>query len=261
MWFYGANARPLIQWSTSYSQLIHWLLKRIQGAFSSSFDEVCSRCSGGRVGTEDREDVRVDGFPLCVVPPVGAVAPFHGTTVATLKLLEGYFRTSNESHNVLRCYHGAACRGGRGKSGYCAHGYMGPCEKPLVIGNWLLGCALEKPALNNSVVVKSRHTEQSIIPGPGGSPCQMLSNYCPELITFPVSMVPFQRNVWRCFLWIDMATYCTTSFLPVFHVQPALQTVRFVRKGLRQGLPTAVVNALGVSRYRRWRLWRRSLSP
>ena len=161
-----------------YSQLMRWLLERIQADVSSSFDEICSRCSGGRVGTGDRENVRVDGFPLCAVPPLGAVAPLSGTTLATLKLSKGYFRTSNESHNILRCYHADACRGGRTKGGYCAPGYMGPCEKSLMIGNWILGCAKGKHARNNSVVVEPTQTEMHITLDPYGSSCHILIIHC-----------------------------------------------------------------------------------
>ena len=94
------------------------------------------------MGTDDREDVRVDGFPSCAVPPLGATAPSSGTTLATLTLSAGYFRTSNESHNILKCYQADACLGGSDIDGYCAPGYMGPCKKSLVTGNWFLGAPL-----------------------------------------------------------------------------------------------------------------------
>ena len=140
VWFHGAGVRSLIRLFTSSPHLTPALLKPIQADFCSScFDEVCSRCSGGRVGTEDGEHVRVDGFPLCAAPPLGAVAPSSGTTVATLTLSKGFFRTSNESHNVLSCYHADACLGGSDAGGYCAPGYMGPCEKYLVTGKYFFG--------------------------------------------------------------------------------------------------------------------------
>ena len=191
MYFHGLGARTLIRLFISFLHLIPLLLKSIQADFSACFDKVCSRCSGGRVGTEDRQDVRVDGFPLCAVPPLGAVAPSRGTTLATLTLLEGYYRTSNESHNILRCYHAAACHGGSDVNRYCNSGYMGPCEKPLVTGNWFLGCALGMPALNRPVVAEPRHTWINTAQDPYRSRCQDVLRFCPELIAFPVSMVSF----------------------------------------------------------------------
>ena len=261
VYFHGLGARTLIGLFISSLQLIPWLLKSIQTDFSACFDEVCSRCSGGRVGTEDREDLRVDGFPLCEVPPLGAVAPFRGTTLATLTLVEGYYRTSNESHNILRCYHAAACHGGSDVNRYCNSGYMGPCEKSLATGNWFLGYALGMPALNRPVVVEPRHTWINITQDPYRSRCQDALRFCPELIAFPVSMVSFHNIRAACFFHGFTIQLTTKRFFLVASLQPALQTVRFVRKGMRQGLPTAAVIALGVSRYRRWRLWRRSLSP
>ena len=94
---------------------------------------MCSRCDGGRDGTNDSIEVRIDGLPVCVKPPLGAVAPSRGTTVDSLTLLKGYFRTSNESHDVRKCYHERACRGGSDADEYCTFGYTGPCEVSFVL--------------------------------------------------------------------------------------------------------------------------------
>lgn len=51
-----------------------------------------------------------------------------GTTLASLQLAEGYYRTSNESHVVLECYRKDSCIGGLDPTTYCATGYEGPCE-------------------------------------------------------------------------------------------------------------------------------------
>lgn len=58
------------------------------------------------------------------------------TTIASLSLDKGYWRTSNESRDILRCYNPDACEGGVAEihgdgnfaDGYCADGYQGPCK-------------------------------------------------------------------------------------------------------------------------------------
>ncbi|CAN0527792.1 unnamed protein product, partial [Laminaria digitata] len=62
----------------------------------------------------------------CEDPPAGAIANSSGTTVATLSLEKGYFRTSNQSHEILKCFHQNACVGGTDTAKYCAPGYTGP---------------------------------------------------------------------------------------------------------------------------------------
>eukprot|EP00904_Undaria_pinnatifida_P012520 jgi/Undpi1/8399/HiC_scaffold_25.g10867.m1 len=94
---------------------------------STCFDEVCARCSTGSGGILYREEVEIDGLPVCEEVPSGATASSKGTTVETLSLEEGYYRTSNTSHAVLECYQKSACLGGIavGDSS-CASGYKGP---------------------------------------------------------------------------------------------------------------------------------------
>lgn len=58
----------------------------------------------------------------------GVEASSIGTTVATLDLKEGYYRTSAGSLAVLECYLEDACVGGIDVEDYCADGYKGPCE-------------------------------------------------------------------------------------------------------------------------------------
>ena len=100
----------------------------------SCFDEVCSRCLKVGDGVSIPDGVRINEEPVCAEPPVGATAPSDGTTVANIKLEEGYFRTSNESHDILQCYRKSACQGGRDADQYCAPGYIGPCEKAFICG-------------------------------------------------------------------------------------------------------------------------------
>lgn len=93
---------------------------------------VCSRCSDGC------DDDILEGVTFssnstvpaadCKVLPVGTDASGAGTTLATLNLAKGYYRTSNESHIVLMCYQKDACTGGIDADNYCAAGYRGPCK-------------------------------------------------------------------------------------------------------------------------------------
>lgn len=64
----------------------------------------------------------------CKNLPEGAAASSAGTTLATLDLAEGFYRTSNKSDDVLECYRKGSCMGGLNASNYCATGYEGPCE-------------------------------------------------------------------------------------------------------------------------------------
>lgn len=98
----------------------------------SCFDEVCSRCSTSGEGVAKRKEVRIDELPVCAQPPLGATALSSGTTIAALTLEKGYFRVSNQSHVVLKCYEEDACHGGDDIEKYCTSGYTGPCEKSLV---------------------------------------------------------------------------------------------------------------------------------
>lgn len=51
-----------------------------------------------------------------------------GVTLPELNLLRGYYRTSAESQNVLKCYQEEACIGGTDVSQYCQEGYRGACK-------------------------------------------------------------------------------------------------------------------------------------
>ncbi|CAM9770306.1 unnamed protein product, partial [Laminaria digitata] len=47
------------------------------------------------------------------------------TTIATLSLDKGYFRSSNQSRVILKCFHQDACVGGSDATNYCESGYSG----------------------------------------------------------------------------------------------------------------------------------------
>ena len=96
---------------------------------SCRFELVCARCSTacetlpGGISIEPE-----DMIPVCVDLPKGATAVSSGTTLATLTLEEGYYRTSVESHIVLECYQTDACLGGNATDDPCSSGYEGPCK-------------------------------------------------------------------------------------------------------------------------------------
>lgn len=51
------------------------------------------------------------------------------TTIAGVLIDPEYWRSDNQSTNVLPCYNPEACRGGlTDDPGYCRLGYKGPCE-------------------------------------------------------------------------------------------------------------------------------------
>lgn len=95
----------------------------------SCYDEVCARCSSDGNDLSEVGDVRTNGYPVCEKPPRGSSAWLSGTTVATLSLNKGYYRTANSSHAVRMCFLENACPGGDDTDMYCAPGYTGPCEK------------------------------------------------------------------------------------------------------------------------------------
>lgn len=109
------------------------LLETRQGKFCAScFKEVCARCANAGDGVPDGALVQIDGIPLCAEIPAGVAALSRGTTLATLALDKGYYRTSNHSHKIRQCYHADACIGGNDADKYCATGYAGPCEDKAV---------------------------------------------------------------------------------------------------------------------------------
>lgn len=90
--------------------------------------------------------------PTCVVTDNRTVATCYAVldyttsdeadgTLASLSLEKGYWRVSNVSWNILRCHNPDACKGGVAEmcggvscaNGYCAGGYMGPCEQHQVV--------------------------------------------------------------------------------------------------------------------------------
>lgn len=100
---------------------------------TSCFDEVCARCANRVNGVPNGDQVQIDGIPLCTGAPSGVTASSKGTTLATLTLDKGYYRTSKTSHDVHECYNEDACVGGNDTDKYCASGYQGPCEDKVEV--------------------------------------------------------------------------------------------------------------------------------
>jgi predicted outer membrane repeat protein len=58
-----------------------------------------------------------------------------GTTVSSLHLLEGYWRSSVSTLTILECYRKTACKGGvalLSSDEYCSPGYAGPCKYSIL---------------------------------------------------------------------------------------------------------------------------------
>lgn len=98
------------------------------GFCADCFYEVCARCSTGGFDVKPDTSVQVGGLPVCEKVPPGATASFSGTTVETLVLEKGYYRTSNQSQVVTKCHRAGACTGGTVPDTICAVGYRGPCK-------------------------------------------------------------------------------------------------------------------------------------
>lgn len=95
---------------------------------SCRFELACARCSADCDAIPSSVTMADSTIPVCVELMEGTKASSSGTTVATLDLQEGYYRTSAESQVVVECYLASACAGGTDPENYCADGYEGPCE-------------------------------------------------------------------------------------------------------------------------------------
>ncbi|CAM9112289.1 unnamed protein product, partial [Sphacelaria rigidula] len=104
------------------------------------FDLVWEDCPVSCEEIPESIDVLNDSFvPTCETAMTGVDASGDGgMTLSMLKLDHGYYRTSVESHEVLRCHQENACIGGAETSQYCETGYQGPycavCEEGYASG-------------------------------------------------------------------------------------------------------------------------------
>lgn len=95
----------------------------------SHFDTVCNGCSTN--ADQDQLGAEIDNeseIPFCKELPTGTTGRSSGTTVSSLTLEKGYYRTSNASVAIVGCYRQESCLGGDDPEKYCASGYGGPCE-------------------------------------------------------------------------------------------------------------------------------------
>jgi hypothetical protein len=82
-------------------------------------------CTAGFYAPEADEQEDEGEPPKCMGCPAGIDCAKPGTTVPTLKLEPGFWRTSSTSTDVRHCPSPGACVGSSDPSGYCAEGHTG----------------------------------------------------------------------------------------------------------------------------------------
>ena len=66
--------------------------------------------------------------PMCMTTLEHTTSRALSGTLETLSLERGYWRVSDTSKIILKCYREAACAGGSTFKDYCSSGYDGPCK-------------------------------------------------------------------------------------------------------------------------------------
>lgn len=97
---------------------------------SSTFLTVCEGCSAVDNKVPNTVGVYQD-TPVCKELPMGTVAQSGGTTLESITLAEGYYRTSESSEELLECHRFEACAGGSDPRNYCAAGYQDVCKMTI----------------------------------------------------------------------------------------------------------------------------------
>ncbi|CBJ26186.1 conserved unknown protein [Ectocarpus siliculosus] len=125
-----------------YGSDAHFLDEEV--ADTCRLEVVCSRCVSSPCEDDDMLDNGISVLEDNVVPHCKAVAVGvnvsgnAGTTLQTLDLESGYYRTSAESDIILECHREEACVGGSTAGEYCATGYQGAycaaCEEGYASG-------------------------------------------------------------------------------------------------------------------------------
>lgn len=88
------------------------------------FSVLCEGCDECRACDVPEE------LPECITPLENTEITGDNTTLETLRVRPGYWRSTNRSVAILACYNAEACLGGTtGTPGYCEEGYNGPCEQ------------------------------------------------------------------------------------------------------------------------------------
>lgn len=115
------------------------------------FDVACEACDTlCRSCTYDYE------VPSCSEQLDHTMSAGGNTTLATLKIDRGYWRSSPNSTTVLGCYNEDACIGGiSGEDGFCDDGYEGPCEMGKFGGNMVIPPLIRRlPSHDNGLSFK-----------------------------------------------------------------------------------------------------------
>ena len=90
------------------------------------YEVLCTDCDSPCELCDFEDSFRV---PYCEVAMAHSTSNGSSTTIESLSIDPGYWRSTATSKNVLVCYHTDACRGGvTGSSDFCRKGYQGPCE-------------------------------------------------------------------------------------------------------------------------------------
>lgn len=90
------------------------------------FDVVCKGCPV----CDDCPTSR--GVPACAEELDHTESTGGNATIQDLEIDPGYWRATNTSKKVLKCYNSDACSGGiTGASTFCSTGYEGPCENSI----------------------------------------------------------------------------------------------------------------------------------
>lgn len=92
-------------------------------------DTICYGCTFDPCDPEEKNVCKnPDEVPTCVAELEHSSSRGGATTVRQLVVADGYWRATNTSVNIRKCYNAEACPGGL-TSGLCNEGYQGPCER------------------------------------------------------------------------------------------------------------------------------------
>lgn len=95
-------------------------------ADGTRYSLVCNGCPGKAPGYGVENE---DSVPSCEVQPEHTRSQGGNTTIETLNVDPGYWRTTNTSLNFLACFNEDACKGGMTDDpAFCQPGYEGPCK-------------------------------------------------------------------------------------------------------------------------------------
>ena len=109
------------------------------GEWSVSGSSACDICLDGYFKHPHRDEcVQCDSGPF-----KGVVCPHLATTIESVTLEKGYWRTSAESTKIYACVDKLVCRGGNDTSAICADGHRGVLCSVCEDGYYAAGAACE----------------------------------------------------------------------------------------------------------------------